>query len=179
MRCWHIFLLWFFISNRDEFLFLDESVDVNIRKVCFLLVIKNYLIKATNFQKSSFLFITSQTVLDGTLNPFINDIPFSSHDQNYLNISAICDFSFPFLKSRRRNFFILLGLCFFFYPIVPTIGYLINLCYMTGGQDQTSHKIEMFAKVKYIRHYISYTPPEPCFELDPSLPPGYQPVTSP
>ena len=54
MRCWHIFLLWFFISNRDEFLFLDESVDVNIRKVCLLLVIKNYLIKATNFQKVVF-----------------------------------------------------------------------------------------------------------------------------
>ena len=101
MRCWHIFLLWFFISNRDEFLFLDESVDVNIRKVCFLLVIKNYLIKATNFQKSSFLFITSQTVLDGTLNPFINDIPFSSHDQNHFNISAICDFSFPFLSHEE------------------------------------------------------------------------------
>jgi len=82
--CWVpgiVAILHLIASHKDEFLFLDESVDVNIR------------------------------------------------------------------KSRRRNFFILLGLCFFFYPIVPTIGYLINLCYMTGGQDQTSHKIEMFAKV--------------------------------
>merc|ERR1712013_36833 len=82
--CWVpgiVAILHLIASHKDEFLFLDESVDVNIR------------------------------------------------------------------KSRRMNFFILLGLCFFFYPIVPTIGYLINLCYMTGGQDQTSHKIEMFAKV--------------------------------
>ena len=59
----HLFVM-IFHFKRDEFLFLDESVDVNIRKVCFLLVIKNYLIRATNFQKSSFLFITSQTGWD-------------------------------------------------------------------------------------------------------------------
>ena len=49
---------------------------------------------------------------------------------------------------------LLLGLCFFFYPIVPTLGYLLNLCYMTGGRDATSHKIEMFAKA---RKEIFYT----------------------
>ena len=53
-----------------------------------------------------------------------------------------------FLQSRRKKFLLLLGLCFFFYPIVPTLGYLLNLCYMTGGQDATSHKIEMFAKAR-------------------------------
>ena len=41
----------------------------------------------------------------------------------------------------------LLFVCFFFYPIVPTLGYMINLCYMSGGHDYTSHKIEMFARV--------------------------------
>ena len=58
--------------------------------------------------------------------------------------------TFSILQSKRKHFFILLALCFFFYPIVPTIGYMINLCYMGGGQDHTSHKIEMFAKVRVL-----------------------------
>ena len=45
-------------------------------------------------------------------------------------------------------FFLLLGLCFFFYPIVPTLGYLINLCFM-GSQSASAHKVEMFAKVSF------------------------------
>ena len=63
-------------------------------------------------------------------------------------------FIFSSLQSRRNKFLLLLGLCFFFYPIVPTLGYLLNLCYMTGGRDATSHKIEMFAKA---RKEIFYT----------------------
>jgi len=69
----------------------------------------------------------------------------ASHKDEFLFLDESVDKRIR--KSRRKHFFILLGLCFFFYPIVPTLGYMINLCYMTGGQDHTSHKIEMFAKV--------------------------------
>jgi len=69
----------------------------------------------------------------------------ASHKDEFLFLDESVDEKIR--KSRAKRFFLLLGLCFFFYPIVPTIGYMINLCYMTGGQDHTSHKIEVFAKV--------------------------------
>jgi len=47
---------------------------------------------------------------------------------------------------KKKMFFLMLALCFFFYPIVPTLGYLINLCFM-GSKSTSAHKVEMFAKV--------------------------------
>ena len=33
---------------------------------------------------------------------------------------------------------------------------MINLCYMTGGQDHTSHKIEVFAKARKTILFAQY-----------------------
>ena len=55
---------------------------------------------------------------------------------------------FSILQSRRKHFFILLGLCFFFYPILLPIRHMKDLCTITAFVDHTSYKIDMFAKAR-------------------------------
>merc|ERR1711970_51142 len=62
------------------------------------------------------------------------------------------DLSKDFRKSRKKKFCLMIFLCFFFYPFVPTLAYIVNLWHMNGSKqpyNPQKAQLELFARVSH------------------------------
>jgi hypothetical protein len=74
-----------------------------------------------------------------------------AHYRNeYFGLSK--DLAHEFRQSRKKKFCLMIFLCFFFYPFVPTLAYIVNLWHMNGSKQsynaQTA-QLELFARVSH------------------------------
>ena len=56
------------------------------------------------------------------------------------------------IKSRKKKFCLMIFLCFFFYPFVPTLAYIVNLWHMNGSKqpyNAQKAQLELFARVSH------------------------------
>eukprot|EP00092_Neocalanus_flemingeri_P020996 GFUD01022750.1.p1 GENE.GFUD01022750.1~~GFUD01022750.1.p1 ORF type:complete len:1002 (-),score=189.68 GFUD01022750.1:50-3055(-) len=74
-----------------------------------------------------------------------------AHYRNeYFGLSKTLDKDFR--KSRKKKFGLMILLCFFFYPFVPTLGYIVNLWHINGGNrdyNVQTARLELFARVAH------------------------------
>jgi len=72
------------------------------------------------------------------------------HRNEYFGLSK--DLDKKFRKSKKKKFCLLILLCFFFYPFVPTLAYIVNLWHINGATKSynvETARLELFARVAH------------------------------